>query len=160
MVSVSSVGAGALGVTAVMLLYPRLPTARIVGSDIAHAVPLSCSPGSAIGMLGSIDWHLLGALVPGSLPGILLGSYVSVRRQSRSCAAPCRQHCSSSRIPRIAAESPVQPAADYYLKLHQTSAFCLSAANLQQSLVQVAARSAGSGRARRRSWNSFFPPDG
>jgi len=79
MVSISSVGAGALGVTAVMLLYPRLPTARIVGSDIAHAVPLTLVAGIGHWTLGSIDWHLLGSLLAGSLPGIVLGSYVSVR---------------------------------------------------------------------------------
>ena len=79
MVSISSVGAGAIGVTAVMLLYPRLPTARIVGSDIAHAVPLTLAAGIGHWTLGSIDWHLLGSLLAGSLPGIVLGSYVSVR---------------------------------------------------------------------------------
>jgi len=79
MVSVSSVGAGALGVTAVMLLYAELPTARIVGSDIAHAVPLTLVAGIGHWTLGSIDWHLLGSLLAGSLPGIVLGSYVSVR---------------------------------------------------------------------------------
>ena len=79
LVSISSVGAGALGVTAIILLYPRLPTARIVGSDIAHAVPLTLVAGIGHWMLGSIDWHLLGALLTGSLPGIVIGSYVSVR---------------------------------------------------------------------------------
>ena len=79
LVSISSVGAGALGVTAIMLLYPRLPTARIVGSDIAHAVPLTLVAGIGHWVLGSIDWHLLGSLLVGSLPGIVIGSYVSVR---------------------------------------------------------------------------------
>jgi len=79
MVSISSVGAGALGVTAIILLYPRLSTARIVGSDIAHAVPLTLVAGVGHWMLGSIDWHLLGSLLAGSLPGIVIGSYVSVR---------------------------------------------------------------------------------
>src|SRR6202035_3426048 len=79
LVSISSVGAGALGVTAIILLYPRLPTARIVGSDIAHAVPLTLAAGIGHWMLGSIDWHLLGSLLAGSLPGIVIGSYISVR---------------------------------------------------------------------------------
>ena len=79
LVSISSVGARALGVTAIILLYPRLPAARIVGSDIAHAVPLALTAGIGHWALGSIDWHLLGALLAGSLPGIVFGSYVSVR---------------------------------------------------------------------------------
>jgi uncharacterized membrane protein YfcA len=78
-VSISSVGAGALGVTATILLYPRLPAAQIVGSDLAHAVPLTLLAGIGHWMLGSIDWHLLAALLAGSLPGIVIGSYFSVR---------------------------------------------------------------------------------
>lgn len=79
LVSVSSVGAGAIGVTALILLYPHLPTARIVGSDIAHAVPLTLAAGFGHWLLGSIDWMLLGVLLIGSLPGIVIGSYVSTR---------------------------------------------------------------------------------
>jgi uncharacterized membrane protein YfcA len=79
LVSISSVGAGALGVTALVLLYPRLPTARVVGSDIAHAVPLTAIAGVGHWIAGSVDWSLLGSLLAGSLPGILLGSYVALR---------------------------------------------------------------------------------
>ena len=79
LVSISSVGAGALGVTAIILLYPKLSMPRVVGSDIAHAVPLTLVAGIGHWALGSIDWHLLGALLTGSIPGIILGSYVSVR---------------------------------------------------------------------------------
>src|SRR5712692_10324154 len=79
LVSISSVGAGAIGVTALLLLYPQLPAARIVGSDIAHAVPLTLVAGIGHWMLGGIDWPLLAALLVGSLPGIVLGSYVSTR---------------------------------------------------------------------------------
>ena len=79
LVSITSVGAGAIGVTALILLYPRLPTARIVGSDIAHAVPLTLAAGLGHWMLGSIDWPLLGSLLLGSLPGIMLGSHVASR---------------------------------------------------------------------------------
>ena len=58
---------------------PRLPAARIVGTDIAHAVPLTLVGGMGYWMLGSIDWGLLGALLLGSLPGIVLGSYLATR---------------------------------------------------------------------------------
>jgi uncharacterized protein len=79
LVSISSVGAGAIGVTALLLLYPRLPIARIVGSDIAHAVPLTLIAGLGHWMLGSIDLALLGSLLVGSLPGIFVGSYLAPR---------------------------------------------------------------------------------
>ena len=79
MVSISSVGAGALGATVIILLYPHLPTARIVGSDIAHAVPLTLVAGVGHWLLGSIDWHLFAALLAGSLPGMVIGSYFSMR---------------------------------------------------------------------------------
>jgi hypothetical protein len=74
LVSISSVGAGALGVTALLFLYPRLPTARVVGSDLAHAVPLTLVAGLGHWLFGSVDWPLLGSLLVGSLPGIYLGS--------------------------------------------------------------------------------------
>jgi uncharacterized protein len=56
LVTISSVGAGALGVTALLLLFPRLPMAIIVGSDIAHAVPLTLVAGVGHWFLGSVDW--------------------------------------------------------------------------------------------------------
>ena len=77
LVTISSVGAGALGVTALLLLYPRLPMAIIVGSDIAHAVPLTLVAGVGHWFLGSVDWPLLSSLLTGSMPGIILGSYIS-----------------------------------------------------------------------------------
>ena len=79
LVSISSVGAGAVGVTALLLLYPQLPMARIVGSDIAHAVPLTLIAGIGHWVLGAIDWQLMGVLLIGSLPGIAIGSYCAVR---------------------------------------------------------------------------------
>jgi uncharacterized protein len=79
LVSISSVGAGAVGVTALLLLYPRLPMVRIVGSDIAHAVPLTLVAGIGHWALGSVDWALMGVLLIGSLPGIVVGSYCAVR---------------------------------------------------------------------------------
>lgn len=79
LVSISSVGAGAVGVTALILLYPRLPMASIVGSDIAHAVPLTLVAGAGHWALGVVDWELMGVLLMGSLPGIVVGSYSAAR---------------------------------------------------------------------------------
>ncbi|MSP95385.1 MAG: sulfite exporter TauE/SafE family protein [Alphaproteobacteria bacterium] len=79
MVSISSVGAGAIGVTALILLYPHLPMARIVGSDIAHAVPLTLVAGFGHWLLGGTDLGLLGSLLVGSIPGIIIGSYAAPR---------------------------------------------------------------------------------
>jgi uncharacterized membrane protein YfcA len=79
LVSFSSVGAGAIGVTALVLLYPRVWTAQIVGSDIAHAVPLTLIAGLGYGVMGSVDLHTLVSLLAGSLPGIFVGSSISAR---------------------------------------------------------------------------------
>lgn len=79
LVAISSVGAGAIGVVALIILYPRLPMARIVGSDIAHAVPLTLIAGIGHWAIGTIDWHIFGSLLAGSLPGIVLGSYFALR---------------------------------------------------------------------------------
>ncbi len=79
LVSLSSVGAGALGVTALILLYPDLPLATIVGSDIAHAVPLTLLAGFGHWQMGDVDTHLLGRLLLGSIPGILIGSFLAPR---------------------------------------------------------------------------------
>ena len=83
LVTLSSVGAGALGVAALVFLYPRLSTVEIVGSDIAHAVPLTLVAGLGHAHLGTVDWGLLGALLVGSLPGIWLGSMLSARVPDR-----------------------------------------------------------------------------
>ncbi|MBI5717635.1 MAG: sulfite exporter TauE/SafE family protein [Burkholderiales bacterium] len=74
LVSLSSVGAGALGATLLLLLYPRFEPQRIVGTDIAHAVPLTLVAGIGHATLGHVDWSLLGTLLLGSLPGIWLGA--------------------------------------------------------------------------------------
>jgi len=79
LVSISSVGAGAIGVTFLILLYPNLPMARVVGSDIAHAVPLTLIAGVGHWMLGLTDLGLLTSLLFGSIPGIILGSYAAPR---------------------------------------------------------------------------------
>jgi uncharacterized membrane protein YfcA len=79
LVSLSSVGAGALGVTVLIILYPRASLATVVGSDIAHAVPLTLLAGLGHWQLGDVDGHLLGQLLIGSIPGILLGSFLAPR---------------------------------------------------------------------------------
>jgi uncharacterized membrane protein YfcA len=78
-VSISSVGAGALGVTALYFLYPHLKTARIVASDLAHAVPLTLVAGLGHWLFGSVNWELLLSLLTGSLPGIYIGSHFAGR---------------------------------------------------------------------------------
>jgi len=83
LVTVSSVGAGALGVTVLFFLYPGLAAARIVGIDIAHAVPLTLVAGLGHAAAGAVDWKLLGALHIGSLPGIWLGSALSQKVPER-----------------------------------------------------------------------------
>ncbi|MFO1322295.1 MAG: sulfite exporter TauE/SafE family protein [Burkholderiales bacterium] len=75
LVTLTSVGAGALGTIALILLYPRLRTAEVIGTDIAHAVPLTLIAGGAHAVLGTVDYKLLATLLAGSIPGILLGSY-------------------------------------------------------------------------------------
>ena len=79
LVTISSVGAGALGVAALTFLYPRLPAVKIVGTDIAHAVPLTAVAGLGHMSLGTVDLMLLASLILGSLPGIYLGSHLSVK---------------------------------------------------------------------------------
>ncbi len=79
MVTLTSIGAGALGTVALFLLYPFLPTKRLVGTEIAHAVPLTLVAGLGHAGMGNMDWALLGYLLVGSLPGIYLGSHLSGR---------------------------------------------------------------------------------
>lgn len=83
LVSLTSVGAGALGTTALLLLYPRLPVARIAGSDIAHAVPLTLIAGIGHWMMGAVDFVLMGALLIGSIPGIIIGSHLAGRTSDK-----------------------------------------------------------------------------
>ena len=83
LVTLTSVGAGAIGVTVLMILYPRLPLPRIVGADIAYAVPLTLVAGLGHASLGSVDWPLLAKLLAGSLPGIWIGSHLMTRTPER-----------------------------------------------------------------------------
>jgi uncharacterized protein len=74
LVTLTSVGAGAIGVSVLLILYPLLPLPRIVAADIAYAVPLTLVAGLGHASLGSVDWSLLGQLLTGSLPGIWIGT--------------------------------------------------------------------------------------
>ena len=84
LVTISSVGAGAIGVVALVLLYPQLPMSKIVGSDIAHAVPLTLIAGLGHWAMGAVDWHIIASLLVGSLPGIFIGSYFAIRVPERA----------------------------------------------------------------------------
>jgi hypothetical protein len=79
LVSLTSVGAGALGMTVLLILYPKMDVAKLVGSDIAHAVPLTLLAGLGHWMMGTVDWLMLASLLSGSIPGIILGSLLAAR---------------------------------------------------------------------------------
>jgi hypothetical protein len=83
MVTLTSVGAGAIGVTVLLLLYPKLPLQRIIASDIAYAVPLTLVAGLGHASLASVDWGMLGLLLCGSVPGIWLGSFFVTKAPER-----------------------------------------------------------------------------
>lgn len=74
LVTLSSIGAGAIGAALILLLHPRMPAQQVVGTDIAHAVPLTLVAAAGHAWLGHVDWMLLAALLIGSLPGIWLGA--------------------------------------------------------------------------------------
>lgn len=78
-VTITSIGAGAVGTVALFLLYPLLPTNKLVGTEIAHAVPLTLLAGLGHASLGNLNLPLLGNLLLGSLPGIYLGSHLTSR---------------------------------------------------------------------------------
>jgi uncharacterized membrane protein YfcA len=79
LVTISSIGAGVLGTVALLFLYPRLSAVKVVGTDIAHAVPLTAIAGIGHMALGTVNFVLLGSLLLGSLPGIYLGSHLSAK---------------------------------------------------------------------------------
>jgi uncharacterized protein len=78
-VTITSIGAGALGTVVLFLLYPLLPTVKLVGTEIAHAVPLTLAAGIGHASFGNVDWNLLLNLLIGSLPGIYIGSHLAHR---------------------------------------------------------------------------------
>ncbi|TCM61906.1 hypothetical protein EC844_12660 [Acinetobacter calcoaceticus] len=78
-VTLSSVGAGAFGIMALILMFPNLPMIRIIGSDVVHAVLLTAAAGLAHMSSGNVDFHLLGWLLVGSIPTIIIGTLISSR---------------------------------------------------------------------------------
>ncbi|WP_075856976.1 sulfite exporter TauE/SafE family protein [Rhizobium hainanense] len=84
LVTMTSVGAGALGVTVLLVLYPQTDVREIVGSDIVHAVPLTLIGGMGYWLIGEINWTMLFALLVGSIPGIVAGSLLAPRLHERS----------------------------------------------------------------------------
>jgi len=76
LVTLTSIGAGALAAAALLFLHPRLPAVKVAGTDLAHAVPLAAVAGFGHWQLGTVDFPLLGNLLLGSLPGIFLGSHM------------------------------------------------------------------------------------
>lgn len=80
LVTLTSVGAGALVAVVLAMIYPlRLATRTIVGTDIMHAVPLTIVAATGHSFLGNVDSWLLASLLIGSIPGIIVGSLVSGR---------------------------------------------------------------------------------
>ena len=77
LVTISSIGAGAIGATLLVALYPRMSPAEVAGTDIAYAVPLTAIAAFGHWWLGSINWTLLATLLIGSVPGITLGSWMA-----------------------------------------------------------------------------------
>ena len=79
LVSFTSVGAAAIGLPLLLLLHPRVPSARLVGADIAQAVPLTLVAGMGHLFVHAIDPALLLSLVAGSIPGVVIGSLAAGR---------------------------------------------------------------------------------
>ena len=83
-VTISSVGAGVIGMMLLLLLYPRHTPIRLVGADLAHAVLITAIAGIGHARLGTVDWHMLGFLLIGALPGIWLGSRIGFRLDAKA----------------------------------------------------------------------------
>lgn len=80
LVSLTSVGAGALGTVMLLYLYPfRMTPTRLVGTDIVHAIPLTMVAGTGHLLMGNVNLSLLGQLLLGSIPGIIIGSLLNGR---------------------------------------------------------------------------------
>ncbi len=87
LVSLTSIGAGAIGAAMIALLHPRLDPRQLIGTEIAHAVPVTLTAGIGHALLGHVDLALLGSLLVGSLPGIWLGAQLTRRLPERAVRA-------------------------------------------------------------------------
>jgi uncharacterized membrane protein YfcA len=79
LVPITSVGGAALAMPVLLLLYPRTRPARLIGADIAHAVPLTLVAGAGHLLVATVVWNLLSSLAAGSIPGVLLGGLLAGR---------------------------------------------------------------------------------
>lgn len=88
LVSLTSIGAGALGSIFLLLIYPRrMGPKALVGTDLAHALPLTIVCGAAYLILGYVDWVLLSNLLLGSVPGVIVGSVLCGKFKDSSVKA-------------------------------------------------------------------------
>lgn len=88
LVTLTSIGAGALGAVMLVYLYPfRMTPSRLVGTDIVHAIPLTIVAGTGHLLMGNVDLKLLGLLLVGSIPGIIVGSLVGSKLPEQALRA-------------------------------------------------------------------------
>ena len=88
LVTLTSIGAGALGAVMLVYLYPfRMTPSRLVGTDIVHAIPLTIVAGTGHMLMGNVDLGLLGMLLLGSIPGVVLGSLIGHRLPEQALRA-------------------------------------------------------------------------
>ena len=87
LVTLSSVGAGAFGGAVLVILYGQFRSVQVVGTDIAHSIPLAFVAGIGHLFLGNVDFALLGSLLIGSVPAIIVGSYLAARLPEKLCRA-------------------------------------------------------------------------
>lgn len=84
LVTISSVGAGVIGMMLLLILYPHQAPIRLVGSDLAHAVLITGIAGLGHASLGTVDYPMLGFLLAGAIPGIWLGTRIAFRLDDRT----------------------------------------------------------------------------
>lgn len=83
-VTISSVGAGVIGMMLLMMLYPKEQPLRLVGGDLAHAVLITAIAGAGHARLGTVDYTMLAALLLGAIPGIWIGSHLGFRMNAKT----------------------------------------------------------------------------